>query len=144
MSTAVPTPEVLARQAPPFYAGDALHRIKQEKVQQALVEASLDAFLFFKAEAVRYITDFYVKGFRPFMELEYVVLVAEGRPPAIGYISGSDHLRVRYRSDIEDARRLPPLSDWATAIGAMIVDYGLARGRIGTDLMPYMVHEGLK
>jgi Xaa-Pro aminopeptidase len=29
-------------------------------------------------------------------------------------------------------------------IGAMISDYGLAQGRIGTDLMPYMVHEGLK
>jgi Xaa-Pro aminopeptidase len=26
----------------------------------------------------------------------------------------------------------------------MIADYGLANGRIGTDLMPFMVHEGLK
>ena len=37
--------------------------------------------MFFKAEAVRYVTDFYVKGFRPFMEPEYVVLMAKGRPP---------------------------------------------------------------
>ena len=59
---------------------------------------------------MRYITDFYVKGFRPFMEPEYVVLVAKGKPPAVGYISGSDDLRIRFKSDIEDARKLPPLS----------------------------------
>ena len=69
----------LAKQSPIFYPGDELHRIKQAKVQRALEEESLDAFLFFKAEAVRYITDFYVKGFRPFMEPEYVVLVDEGQ-----------------------------------------------------------------
>ena len=50
-----------------------------EQVQQALERSGFDAFLFFKAEAVRYITDFYVKGFRPFMEPEYVVLVARGQ-----------------------------------------------------------------
>jgi Xaa-Pro aminopeptidase len=130
--------------SPIFYPGDELHRIKQEKVQRALEEQGLDAFLFFKAEAVRYITDFYVKGFRPFMEPEYVVLAARGRRPAVGYISGSDDLRIRYRSDIEDARKLPHVADWATVIGGMISDYGLSSGRIGTDLMPYMVHEGLK
>src|SRR5260221_12598897 len=64
------------KQAPIFYPGDELHRIKQQKVQLALEQSDFDAFLFFKAEAVRYITDFYVKGFRPFMEPEYVVLVA--------------------------------------------------------------------
>ena len=134
----------LAKQSPIFYPGDELHRIKQEKVQQALEAAGLDAFLFFKAEAVRYITDFYVKGFRPFMEPEYVVLVVKGRAPAVGYISGSDDLRIRYRSDIDDARKLPQVADWASVIGQMISDYGLAAARIGTDLMPYMVHDGLK
>jgi Xaa-Pro aminopeptidase len=137
-------PLTLIRQSPIFYPGDELHRIKREKVQRALEEQGLDAFLFFKAEAVRYITDFYVKGFRPFMEPEYIVLATRGRPPAVGYISGSDDLRIRYRSDIEDARKLPHVADWATVIGGMISDYGLAGGRIGTDLMPYMVHEDLK
>ncbi len=132
------------RQDPIFYAGDALHRIKQERLQEALAQSGLDAFLFFKAEAVRYVTDFYVKGFRPFMEPEYVVLVAKGKPPAVGYISGSDDLRIRFKSDIADARKLPPVADWATTIGEMIADYGLGTGRIGTDLMPFMVHEGLK
>jgi Xaa-Pro aminopeptidase len=132
------------KQQPVFYAGDALHRIKQQKVQHALERSGLDALLLFKAEAVRYVTDFYVKGYRPFMEPEYVMLVAKGKPPAVGYISGSDDVRIRIKSDIEDARKLPPLSGWATAIGEMLSDYGLAHGRIGTDLMPYMVHDGLK
>ena len=67
----------------------------------------LDAFLFFKAEAVRYITEFHVKGFCPFMEPEYVVLVAKGRAPAVGYISGRDDLRIRFKSNIEDAAGCP-------------------------------------
>jgi Xaa-Pro aminopeptidase len=132
------------KQSPVFYAGDELHRIKQSKVQQALERSGLDALIFFKAEAVRYLTDFYVKGFRPFMEPEYVVLVAKGRPPAVGYVSGSDDLRIQIKSDISDARKLPALSEWATTIGGMISDYGLGNGRLGTDLMPYMVHAGLK
>lgn len=136
--------QAFRRQPPIFYAGDELHAVKQRLVQEARAAAGLDAFLFFKAEAVRYITDFYVKGFRPFMEPEYVVLVAKGRPPAVGYVSGSDDLRIRFKSDIGDARRLPGLSGWAGVIGEMIVDYGLDRARIGTDLMPFMVHEGLK
>ena len=73
-------PPALMRQSPIFYPGDELHRIKQEKVRRALDEQGFDAFLFFKAEAVRYITDFYVKGFRPFMQPEYVVLATKGRP----------------------------------------------------------------
>ncbi len=132
------------KQDPVFYAGDALHGIKQQRLQEALARSGLDALLFFKAEAVRYITDFYVKGFRPFMEPEYVVLVAKGRPPAVGYISGSDDIRIRFKSDIADARKLPAVADWAVTIGQMLSDYGLGRARIGTDLMPFMVHEGLK
>jgi Xaa-Pro aminopeptidase len=132
-----------AKQDPLFYAGDALHQVKQRKVEDVLAQAGLDALLFFKAEAVRYITDFYAKGFRPFLELEYVVLAMQGRPPVVGYVSGSDDIRIRVRSDIADARRLPALAGWADAIGAMLADYGLANGRIGTDVMPFMVHDGL-
>lgn len=131
------------RQDPPFYAGAELHRIKQARVQAALAASGFDAFLFFKAEAVRYITDFYTKGFRPFMEPEYVVLVAKGHPPAVGYISGSDDLRIRFKSDIADARKLPGVAAWDGVIGDMLADYGLAAGRVGTDLMPWMVHAGL-
>lgn len=152
-----------ARQDPIFFAGAELHQVKQAKVQAALERSDLDALVFFKAEAVRYLTDFYVKGFRPFMEPEYMVLVTRGRPPAVGYISGSDELRIRIKSDIADARRLPAVGRWAETLGAMLSDYGLTGGgltgggltgagnmgggtkrvRLGTDLMPYMVHQGL-
>src|SRR6185503_8529021 len=134
----------LRKRPPIFYAGDELHVIKQQRLQGVLAATGLDALLFFKAEAVRYITDFYVKGFRPFMEPEYIVLVVKGAPPAVGYVSGSDDLRIRLKSDIEDARRLPAVAGWSDAIGAMITDYGLGKARIGTDLMPFMVYEGLK
>lgn len=132
------------KQDPIFYPGDAIHRAKQEKVQAELERSGFDAFLLYKAEAVRYITDFYVKGFRPFMEPEYVVLVAKGQPPAVGYISGSDDLRIRFKSDIADARKLPGVREWGSVLGGMIADYGLAHGRIGTDLMPYFIHDDLK
>ena len=132
------------KQDPIFYAGDELHRIKQERVQRVMEKAGYDALLFFKAEAARYVTDFYVKGFRPFMEPEYVVLIPRGKPPVVGHTSGSDDLRIRYKSDIADARKLPAVQDWAKVIGEMISDYGLQNARIGTDLMPFMVHEGLK
>jgi Xaa-Pro aminopeptidase len=144
MNKPTSAPQVFQKEDPVFYAGDELHRIKRGKLQEAIARSGLDALMFFKAEAVRYITDFYAKDFRPFMEPEYVVLVAKGQPPAVGYVSGSDDLRIRFKSDIVDARKLPALSDWAMTIGDMIADYGLARGRIGTDLMPFMVHEGLK
>jgi len=135
---------VFQRQPPIFYAGDELHRIKQDKVQRALAASEFDAFIFFKAEAVRYITDFYVKGYRPFMEPEYFVLVLKGRPPVVGYISGSDDLRVKIKSDIQDARKLPPVAQWGTSISQILTDYGLTRCRLGTDLMPYMVCDALR
>lgn len=132
------------RQSPEFYAGDELHAVKRAMLQQALERSGLDGFLFFKAEAVRYATDFYVKGFRPFMEPEYVVLIPRGGEPVVGYISGSDELRIRFKSDIADARRLPAVSGWAPVIAGMLADYGLAAGRLGTDLMPFMVYRGLR
>lgn len=131
------------KQSPSFYAGDALHAIKREKIQKALEQSGFDAFLFCKAEAVRWVTDFYVKGFRPFLEPEYVALVVKGKPPVVGYISGSDDLRIKFKSDIQDARRLPHVSKWHEVIEKMLSDYGVSRGRIATDIMPHMVYRGL-
>jgi Xaa-Pro aminopeptidase len=132
------------KQDPIFYAGDELHRIKQRKIQKAMERAGYDALMLFKAEAVRYATDFYVKGFRPFMEPEYVALIPRGKPPAVGHTSGSDDLRIKYKSDIADTRKLPAVQDWATVIEGMIVDYGLQKSRIGTDFLPFMVYDALK
>jgi Xaa-Pro aminopeptidase len=144
METASQVAPVFQRESPIFYAGNELHKIKQDKVQRALAASEFDAFIFFKAEAVRYITDFYAKGYRPFMEPEYFVIVLNGRPPVVGYISGSDDLRIKIKSDIQDARKLPPVAQWATTIGQILMDYGLARCRLGTDLMPYMVRDALR
>jgi Xaa-Pro aminopeptidase len=135
---------VFQHQPPVFYVGDELHRIKQDKLQRALAASEFDAFIFFKAEAVRWVTDFYVKGYRPFMEPEYFVIVLEGRPPVVGYISGSDDLRIRIKSDIEDARKLPHVVHWAITIAEILTDYGLTQCRLGTDLMPYMVCDALR
>lgn len=132
-----------SKQSPSFYAGDALHAIKQQKLQKALEQSGMDAFLFCKAEAVRWVTDFYVKGFRPFLEPEYVTLVLKGQPPVVGYISGSDDLRIQFKSDIQDARRLPHVSKWHEVIAKMLSDYGVSRGRIATDIMPHIVYRGL-
>jgi len=144
MEAARQVASVFQHQPPVFYAGDDLHRIKQDKLQRALEASEFDAFIFFKAEAVRYVTDFYVKGYRPFMEPEYFVLVIKGGPPVVGYISGSDDLRIKIKSDIKDARKLPHVAHWATTIGQMLTDYGLTRCRLGTDLMPYMVCDALR
>jgi Xaa-Pro aminopeptidase len=144
METARQVAPVFQRQPPIFYGGDELHRIKQDKVQRALAASEFDAFIFFKAEAVRYITDFYAKGYRPFMEPEYFVLVLKCRAPVVGYIAGSDDIRIKIKSDIQDARKLPPVAQWATTIGQILMDYGLARCRLGTDLMPYMVCDALR
>jgi Xaa-Pro aminopeptidase len=144
MQTAGQATPVFQRQPPIFYAGDELHHIKQDRLQRALAASEFDAFIFFKAEAVRYITDFYAKGYRPFMEPEYFVVVLRGRPPVVGYISGSDDLRIKIKSDIQDARKLPQVAQWATTIAQILTDYGLTRCRLGTDLMPYMVRDALR
>ena len=109
------------KQSPSFYAGDALHAIKQEKLQKALEQSGFDAFL----------------------EPEYVALVVKGTPPVVGYISGCDDLRIQFKSDIQDARRLPHVSKWHEVIEKMLSDYGVSRGRIATDIMPHMVYTGL-
>ena len=74
-------------------------------MQQALERSDLDALVFFKAEAVRYLTDFYVKGFRPFMEPEYWCWSpgqAARRRLHLGQRRAAHPHQVRYR------RRPPP------------------------------------
>jgi len=132
------------REEPSFYCGDELHKAKQEKVQKLIRQWELDALLFMRSEVVRYITDFFIKGYRPFFEVEYFVLVPQGREPAVGYSSGSDNYRLQLRSDIEDFRKLPGLENWHKVIEEMLADYGLTKGRIGIDLLPCFVSDQLK
>jgi Xaa-Pro aminopeptidase len=133
-----------SKEDPSFYGGDELHRFKQEKVQKLLETKGMNAFLFLRSEVVRYITDFFVKGYRPFFELEYFVLVPKGKQPALGYSSGSDNYRIQLRSPIEDFRKLPGLGNWYKIIAEMLRDYGLTQGRIGIDILPCFMADQLK
>lgn len=132
------------KEEPSFYGGDELHRVKQEKVKNLIEKWKLDALLFLRSEVVRYITDFFVKGYRPFFELEYFVLVPKSKEPAVGYISGSDNYRIQLRSSIQDYRKLPGLANWYKVMAEMLRDYGLTQGRIGIDILPCFMSNKLR
>lgn len=131
------------REKPSYYVGDQLHAAKQEKIQKVLVDHSLEGLLLIKSEAVRYVTDFYAKGYRPFGELEYLVFIPKGQKAVVGYTSGSDNYRIRVRSDIEDHRKLPGDWKWAEEIIKILKDYRITTGRIGTDLLPFNLHQAI-
>ncbi len=132
------------KQPPIFYAGDELHVIKQRRLQETLggFGPRCPPLLQGRGGALHH--GFLCEGLPSLHGARVRRAGGEGTPPAVGYVSGSDDLRIRFKSDIEDARRLPALAGWAAVIGGMISDYGLGRARIGTDLMPFMVYEGLK
>ena len=81
----------LWKEEPSYYGGDILHQAKKEKIQKAMEENGLDAILLLKAETVRYATDFYVKGYRPFYEPEYLAVIPKGQDTIVGHTSGSDN-----------------------------------------------------
>jgi Creatinase/Prolidase N-terminal domain len=69
-----------AHDDPLFYSGDELHKAKVERLRSIMRATGLDALLFVKHDAVRYVTGFYAKGYRPFLEIEYMAIItAEGR-----------------------------------------------------------------
>lgn len=130
----------LWKEKPLYYAGDDLHAAKQTKIQAAIEKNDLEGILLIKSEAVRYVTDFYVKGYRPFFEPEYLVFIPKSKKPIVGYTSGSDTYRIQIRSDIEDHRKLPEFNKWSGEIVKILKDYGVTTGRIGTDLLPFHLH----
>ncbi len=132
------------KEAPSFYAGDPLHLAKQEKIQKAIERNGLEAFLLTKSEAVRYATDFYVKGYRPFMEPEYFTVIPKGKKPVVGHSSGSDNYRIRIKSDIEDHRKVSGIAKWGKEIAAIFRDYGITSGRVGTDFLPFNVRDDIQ
>lgn len=134
----------LWKENPSYYGGDVLHKVKKEKIQKAMEDNDLDCLLLMKAEAVRYVTDFYVKGYRPFIEPEYLAVIPKGKEPVVGYTSGSDNYRIKIRSDIEDHRKLPGLSKWHEEIIKIFRDYGIVSGRVGTDFLPFNLYLEIK
>lgn len=130
-------------QEPLFYCGDELHAWKTERMQQFLRKQGLDGLILLKHDAVRYVTEFYTKGYRPFLDFDYAAVVPLGAAPIIGYSLGGEERRIAIRSKVNDARKLPGLNGWAGALGTIMADYGLTQGRIGFDLMPHFMHREL-
>lgn len=134
----------LWKEEPSYYGGDILHQAKKEKIQKAMEENGLDAILLLKAETVRYATDFYVKGYRPFYEPEYLAVIPKGQDTIVGHTSGSDNYRIQIRSDIKDHRKLPGFSKWGDEVIKIFRDYGITGGRVGVELLPFQMYLQLK
>lgn len=128
------------KEEPSYYGGDVLHQVKESKIQKAMEDNGLDAILLTKAETVRYATDFYVKGYRPFYEPEYFAVIPQGKKAIVGHTSGSDNYRIVIRSDIEDHRKIPGLSKWHVEIAKIFRDYGITAGRVGVELLPHTTY----
>jgi Xaa-Pro aminopeptidase len=129
---------------PLFYGGDELQELKLESVQRAIAAHGLDALLLIKHDAVRYVTGFYAKGYRPFLEFEYAALVPSTGLPVLGTSLAGEEARARLRSRAGDVVSLPGVRDWAVALAALLRDRGLSNGRVGFDLLPHFIHDGLR
>ena len=127
---------------PPYYVGDDLHAAKVERAHETMAAHDLDALLLFRDEAVRYLTDFYPKGYGPWAELEYCCVLTPDEEPVLGYASGTDLYRAGLFEVVPDVRRLPGHDDWGAAIAEIFADYGV-EGRVGTDRLPYWLERDL-
>jgi len=128
---------------PLFYCGDELQAIKLARLQAAFAGRGLDALLLLKHDAVRYVTGFYAKGYRPFIEFEYAALVPAAGLPVLGTALAGEERRARLRSRAGDVRRLPGVRDWGRALGAWLADHRLERARVGFDILPQFMHADL-
>ena len=117
---------------------------KRERWQRRLQDAGIDAVVLFDSHSVRYLTDFFVKGYRMIsMDYEYVGIMMQTGRPILGYLSGSDDFLVANRCGSADAYRLPLRSEWAQFISDHLRDQGVERGVVATDMMPFDVSAGL-
>lgn len=133
------------REDPSFYVGDELHKVKGERVQRIMERHNFDALLLFQSPAVRYITDFFVKGYRAYShDLEYFAIIPRGEKPILAFQSGSDEYRVKTKCLTEDTRKLGSYDTWPTTIAQIFLDYGLTDGKIGTDMLLFDWYLALK
>lgn len=136
--------KIYGKQEPSYYAGDELHKVKRAKLTQVMEKNGIDGLLLFKSEAVRYVTDFYVKGFRPFMDLEYFAIVPREGDTFVGYSSGSDTFRIQIRSDIKESANVPDEKTWPQTIVEVLKAKKLDSARIGSDLLHFSTYLGIK
>jgi len=100
--------------------------------------------LLIKHDAVRYVTGFYTKGYRPFLEFEYAALVPLRGLPILGTSLAGEEQRAQMRSRAGEVFTLPGVQGWADALASLLSDVGLTSGRLGFDLLPHFVHDGLR
>jgi Xaa-Pro aminopeptidase len=114
-----------------------------EKIKDLMKKKDLDGIIFFKPEAIRYLTDFFVKGYRAAsMDIEYIGVIFRDSEPILGYQSGSDTWRIQVYNKIEDYRKLTR-GKWAVTIKEIFQDYGIQDGKIAVDLLDFILFKQL-
>lgn len=122
-----------------------LQNKKIKRMQELMSKQGIDALVIFDSHSVRYITGFFVKGYRTIsMEYEYLAIVTQIGKPMLGYVSGSDDFLVKTRCPISEAYRLPKRSKWSEFIQERLSDRGIVKGVIASDMMPFDVYASLK
>ena len=124
----------------PYFCGFDLLNAKWAQIRSLMQKYELDGILLFDSPSVRYVSGFYVKGYRTIsMDIEYLVAMFQSGPPVLGFVSGSDSNLVKMRCPIEDTRKLGARDSWAKTIAAIFNDNKVSSGIIGTDLLPFDV-----
>lgn len=129
---------------PLFFAGDDLQRSRVERIQQQLRERGLDALLLIKHDAIRYATGFYTKGYRPFLDIEYMALVTADGTVTLGTMVFGEAVRARVRSRADRVIELPPPRRWGQAIEELLRESGLAQSSVGFDFLPHWIYTHLQ
>jgi len=135
--------EVMELTRPLFYVGDELHFAKLKKVKAEMVKRGFNGLMFILPEAVRYFTDLYTMGPRPFWEYNYIAFLTR-EDVVLCYTSGSDDYRVSHiRELVTEVRKIPGFPKWVGPLERLIVDYGIQKGKIGVDVFPFELFLGL-
>lgn len=122
-----------------------LQKKKLNRAQNLLKERGIDALIVFDSHSVRYLTNFFVKGYRTIsMDYEYLAILTQSGEPILGYRSGSDEFLISARCPTSEAYKLPSRFKWADFICDRLEDRKLNNGTIATDMMPFDVSLKLK
>ncbi|NUP74935.1 MAG: aminopeptidase P family protein, partial [Sinomonas sp.] len=129
---------------PLFYPGDGLQERKLARMRAVMAERGLDALLFIKHDAVRWVTGFYAKGYRPFIELEYVALLMADGPVVLGTALSGEQSRATARGRADRVIQLGKQATWPRAVADLLAEHELETGRIGYDFLTAGLHAGLR
>src|SRR5690349_4101898 len=69
---------------PLFFIGDEIHGARLGRLREEMRKDRVDALLLLKHDSVRFVTGFYAKGYRPFLEFDYLALVPLNGKPVLG------------------------------------------------------------